>query len=681
MRMDPPKFREKVLIGLEHAPPSFDVRGKVVGPGGANLQYITNETGAIVTIRGKGSGYIEASGQESIEPLHICVEHSKYEVLQAGRQLAFNLIETVQQEWANIQHQHHEPQQQHPQPQQPPPQQQIPLQIHPSQIVNTSTGNNPPHSEIVNNTGNLAPVALPVFTQQTVGQMVSVPPPTIAVPPPTIHIPQQQQIQVNVSQSNGQQNTPTPCLPNIGGLVQAHQPGMNVSQEVPSSQGSSPAQQPPHSFQLQSQAQQVFVSGQGALLQQPALISQQQQPVLPGSVIAQQPQIIAHTSYPLQYMQTSNGQMVVAYPNLVRPDGTPVSGQPQQLMLVQYGQPAGVRPAAGSIRAPPSQANTQQASLPQIVQIVNPQTGQIQHVIQQVQQPLQMHQVQLQHPVVGQGGNVIGQQLLMPLQTPLQFAAPQPQQMIITQPPPHVQHHIGTTTQSMSNISGQLHVSTAVSGPPTTGASQQAQLQVVNQRQPQGQKRRFEGEQSQFQALPPQPVPPPQNQGVQQNSRKGMGDSPQRTNAQQTGQSQENANTTEKNQFTQDEWRNEQQQPDTQISRAETFKPELPKRGRPSHLDNSGEARVKNEKSYTGGYKGPQQQTYNNGEQQQQQPPVQGLYHQQQQQQHMFHPSLPASTSAPVQQQYVTPPHPPPHMYQQPPQSYNPYNNSWILPQ
>jgi len=33
-----------------------------------------NETGAVVTMRGRGSGFIEANGQESVEPLHLCVE-------------------------------------------------------------------------------------------------------------------------------------------------------------------------------------------------------------------------------------------------------------------------------------------------------------------------------------------------------------------------------------------------------------------------------------------------------------------------------------------------------------------------------------------------------------------------------------------------------------------------------
>ena len=69
-------LQEKVLIGLEHAPPTFDLRNKLIGQGGANLHYIRNETGAMVTLRGKGSGFIEpTTGAESMEPLHLCVEY------------------------------------------------------------------------------------------------------------------------------------------------------------------------------------------------------------------------------------------------------------------------------------------------------------------------------------------------------------------------------------------------------------------------------------------------------------------------------------------------------------------------------------------------------------------------------------------------------------------------------
>lgn len=67
--------QEKVFICLDHAGPGFDLRNKVVGIGGANLHYIRNESGAMVTLRGKGSGFMEpATGTESPEPMHLCIE-------------------------------------------------------------------------------------------------------------------------------------------------------------------------------------------------------------------------------------------------------------------------------------------------------------------------------------------------------------------------------------------------------------------------------------------------------------------------------------------------------------------------------------------------------------------------------------------------------------------------------
>ena len=60
---------------MDNAPAAFDIRNKLLGAGGANLQYMRNETGAMVTLRGKGSGFIEASsGTESLEPLHFYIE-------------------------------------------------------------------------------------------------------------------------------------------------------------------------------------------------------------------------------------------------------------------------------------------------------------------------------------------------------------------------------------------------------------------------------------------------------------------------------------------------------------------------------------------------------------------------------------------------------------------------------
>lgn len=97
-------FVEKLMIGLDHAPAAFDLRGQLIGTGGANLNYIRNETGANATLRGRGSMFIDpAMGTESQEPMHLYIEHTRFDGLQNAKQLARNLIETLQQELIHFQ--------------------------------------------------------------------------------------------------------------------------------------------------------------------------------------------------------------------------------------------------------------------------------------------------------------------------------------------------------------------------------------------------------------------------------------------------------------------------------------------------------------------------------------------------------------------------------------------------
>lgn len=68
-------LQEKICVGIENAPEGFDLKGRIIGAGGANLLYIRGETGANITLRGRGSQFIDpVLGTESPEPLHLCIE-------------------------------------------------------------------------------------------------------------------------------------------------------------------------------------------------------------------------------------------------------------------------------------------------------------------------------------------------------------------------------------------------------------------------------------------------------------------------------------------------------------------------------------------------------------------------------------------------------------------------------
>jgi hypothetical protein len=87
---------EKVFINI--SAPSFQLKQKILGDG--NLKYISEETKARVTLRGSGSDFIEASGYESNEPLHIFIEHINFKGVSEAKNLVKNLLETVQQDLA-----------------------------------------------------------------------------------------------------------------------------------------------------------------------------------------------------------------------------------------------------------------------------------------------------------------------------------------------------------------------------------------------------------------------------------------------------------------------------------------------------------------------------------------------------------------------------------------------------
>ncbi|XP_077516090.1 uncharacterized protein LOC144126058 isoform X3 [Amblyomma americanum] len=99
-------IQDKIFVGLEHAPATYQVRERILGPAGSYLDHIKATTGANVTLRGKGSGFLDpTSGREAFEPLHIHITHPTLEGLQAAKSLAISLIQTTHTDFAEWQQQ------------------------------------------------------------------------------------------------------------------------------------------------------------------------------------------------------------------------------------------------------------------------------------------------------------------------------------------------------------------------------------------------------------------------------------------------------------------------------------------------------------------------------------------------------------------------------------------------
>ncbi|RSH83373.1 uncharacterized protein EHS24_007053 [Apiotrichum porosum] len=95
-----PKWpEEKLFINIESMR-NFNVRAKVVGPGGMFVKFIQAETGARVQIKGRGSGFLENdTGRESDEPMHISVVAPTDDQIQRAKMLADDLLMVLRIEY------------------------------------------------------------------------------------------------------------------------------------------------------------------------------------------------------------------------------------------------------------------------------------------------------------------------------------------------------------------------------------------------------------------------------------------------------------------------------------------------------------------------------------------------------------------------------------------------------
>ncbi|CAB3244080.1 unnamed protein product [Arctia plantaginis] len=188
---------DKVYIGLDNAPAAFDIKARILGPNGTNLEYIRSETGVVAVLK-----------VDKIEPLHLALHHTRSEALAAARSLAQNLIETIRAElaqWSAAQAGG------------PPPTINVP----PPPLTSTNTTSaQPPAPPPVVTASLSTPPALTSTSQQTiVPPVVSVAPattPFMTVRQPTVFQFLQPQQQYVLNQENGQ-------------LIPIVQPGMQVS--------------------------------------------------------------------------------------------------------------------------------------------------------------------------------------------------------------------------------------------------------------------------------------------------------------------------------------------------------------------------------------------------------------------------------------------------------------------
>lgn len=77
------------------------VRSNILGPQGAHLKHIQNETGVRVQLRGQGSGFVDLSPSRGTKksPMHLFIAASNESDAASAIKLADDLIATVKTEY------------------------------------------------------------------------------------------------------------------------------------------------------------------------------------------------------------------------------------------------------------------------------------------------------------------------------------------------------------------------------------------------------------------------------------------------------------------------------------------------------------------------------------------------------------------------------------------------------
>ncbi|KAI0392722.1 hypothetical protein F5Y17DRAFT_467331 [Xylariaceae sp. FL0594] len=92
----------KIPINLEPVQ-GFNLRAQIVGHGGAYVKHIQQETGCRVQIKGRGSGYLEAStNRESDEDMYLHVAGPDADQVEKAKELCEDLVSKVKDEYEDF---------------------------------------------------------------------------------------------------------------------------------------------------------------------------------------------------------------------------------------------------------------------------------------------------------------------------------------------------------------------------------------------------------------------------------------------------------------------------------------------------------------------------------------------------------------------------------------------------
>jgi len=95
--------KTKVYVGIDNAPPSFNIVGKLLGPKGSYIKHIATASGAKVILRGPGVGVTNVQdigqGDDDDKILHVFISSNNKANIEKAKGLADNLIDTVKKDY------------------------------------------------------------------------------------------------------------------------------------------------------------------------------------------------------------------------------------------------------------------------------------------------------------------------------------------------------------------------------------------------------------------------------------------------------------------------------------------------------------------------------------------------------------------------------------------------------